>query len=93
MKYGVKSEHKICFGASFSHTSGFGAWGKNLRVKKTVRSEIGFWGSLFGGLGRKIQVGKNGPGKLSKNQVLGGEEYSISRQKFYPCGQVAPPDL
>ena len=39
--------------------------------KNTVRSEIGFWGSLFGGLGKKIQVGKNGPGKFTKYQVLG----------------------
>ena len=39
--------------------------------KNTVRSEIGFWGSLFGGLGKTIQVRINGPGKLSKYQVLG----------------------
>ena len=29
------------------------------------------WGSLFSSLGKKIQIGKNWPGKLIKYQVLG----------------------
>ena len=45
--YGVRSEHKICFGASLSHTNRFRAWRKHLRTM-TITNHQSLWPSPIG---------------------------------------------
>ena len=57
MKYGVKSDHKICFGASLSHTNMFGAW------KKVS-------GDLLSGISQAADKGSKVHGSTQEDQWL-----------------------